>query len=187
MKGLPGLREGFTGVDASKPWLIYWMLHALELMSVELSEGDRSRVVSTLATCQDPEGGFGGGHGQIAHLATTYAAVHALAILGTEEAYRSVRRDDLYRWILRMKQPDSSFVMHNGGESDVRGSYCALAVAKMMGITTAQLTDEAADFVASCQTYEGGISAYPGSKRTAGTRSADWLRLRSLIKSMWST
>ncbi|KAI8808627.1 terpenoid cyclases/protein prenyltransferase alpha-alpha toroid [Cladochytrium replicatum] len=168
MRGLPGLSEGFTGLDASKPWLIYWMLHALELMSVELSEGDRSRVVSTLATCQHPDGGFGGGHGQISHLATTYAAIHALAILGTEEAYRSVRRDELYRWMLRMKQPDGSFVMHDGGESDVRGSYCALAVAKMMGITTPELTDKAGDFVASCQTYEGGISAYPGLEAHGG-------------------
>jgi hypothetical protein len=33
-----------------------------------------------LCRCQDPEGGFGGGPGQLAHLAPTYAAVNALAI-----------------------------------------------------------------------------------------------------------
>ena len=34
------------------------------------------------ALCQNKDGGFGGGPGQISHLATTYAAVNALAIMG---------------------------------------------------------------------------------------------------------
>ena len=32
--------------------------------------------------CQHPEGGFGGGPGQFAHLLPTYAAVSALAVVG---------------------------------------------------------------------------------------------------------
>lgn len=37
-------------------------------------------------------GGFGGGPGQFPHLAPTYAAVNALVILGTEEAYKVIDR-----------------------------------------------------------------------------------------------
>ncbi|KAG5457913.1 MAG: hypothetical protein BJ554DRAFT_1966, partial [Olpidium bornovanus] len=29
-------------------------------------------------------------------------------------------RDRLYRWLLRLKQPDGSFIMHDAGERDVR-------------------------------------------------------------------
>ena len=50
------------------------------------------RAVVTVNHCQHPGGGYGGGPGQAAHLASTYAAVHALAILGTDEAYDSIDR-----------------------------------------------------------------------------------------------
>ena len=42
--------------------------------------------------CQSTEGGFGGGPGQYPHLAPTYAAVNALCILGTEEAFDVINR-----------------------------------------------------------------------------------------------
>lgn len=45
-----------------------------------------------LARCQSPTGGFSGGPSQHAHLAPTYAAVNALCILGTEEAYKVINR-----------------------------------------------------------------------------------------------
>lgn len=42
--------------------------------------------------CQHPDGGFGGGPGQFPHLAPTYAAVNALAIIGTPKAYSIINR-----------------------------------------------------------------------------------------------
>lgn len=41
---------------------------------------------------QNPTGGFGGGHGQISHLAGTYAAVLSLAMVGGEEAFNLIDR-----------------------------------------------------------------------------------------------
>lgn len=52
-------------------------------------------VCHFLARCQSPNGGFAGGPGQHAHLAPTYAAVNALCILGTEEAYSVINRSVL--------------------------------------------------------------------------------------------
>lgn len=49
-------------------------------------------VCRFLELCQSPEGGFGGGPGQYPHLAPTYAAVNALCIIGTEEAYDVINR-----------------------------------------------------------------------------------------------
>lgn len=51
-----------------------------------------SSVCQFLARCQSPTGGFAGGPGQHAHLAPTYAAVNALCIIGTEEAYNVIDR-----------------------------------------------------------------------------------------------
>lgn len=43
--------------------------------------------MATFTNWQLSTGGFGGGADQLAHLATTYAAVNALAIAGTTQAY----------------------------------------------------------------------------------------------------
>lgn len=50
------------------------------------------QVVAFLSSCQHPEGGYGGGPGQLAHLAPTYAAVSALLTLGGQEALTSINR-----------------------------------------------------------------------------------------------
>jgi protein farnesyltransferase subunit beta len=42
--------------------------------------------------CQHPSGGFGGGPMQFAHLAPTYAAINALVILQSTEAYKIIDR-----------------------------------------------------------------------------------------------
>ena len=51
-----------------------------------------SSVVRFLSKCQNPDGGYGGGPGQISHLAPTYAAVNCLCIIGTNEAFQSINR-----------------------------------------------------------------------------------------------
>lgn len=50
------------------------------------------RGISTITKLQNPTGGFGGGPGQISHAAATYAAVNALATIGTKEAYDLIDR-----------------------------------------------------------------------------------------------
>lgn len=97
--------------------------------------------------CQHPDGGFGGGPGQIPHLAPTYAAVNALVIIGTEEAYNVINRKKLQDFLLSVKQPDGSFAMHDGGEIDIRGAYCALSVASITGIITEELCENTAEWI----------------------------------------
>ena len=50
----------------------------------------------TISKLQNPTGGFGGGSGQISHAAVTYAAINALAIIGTNEAYDLIDRLEFY-------------------------------------------------------------------------------------------
>lgn len=62
------------------------------MLEVKISDTMKNDIANFLAKCQCPEGGFGGGPGQIAHLATTYAAINSLCILGTEKAYNIINR-----------------------------------------------------------------------------------------------
>uniref|UniRef100_A0A3Q3VVI5 Prenyltransferase alpha-alpha toroid domain-containing protein n=1 Tax=Mola mola TaxID=94237 RepID=A0A3Q3VVI5_MOLML len=91
-KGLRHLSDAYECLDASRPWLCFWILHSLELLEEAIAPAVASDVCQFLLSCQSPTGGFAGGPGQHAHLAPTYAAVNALCIIGTEEAYNVIDR-----------------------------------------------------------------------------------------------
>ncbi|GAC97897.1 farnesyltransferase beta subunit [Pseudozyma hubeiensis SY62] len=176
LEPLPG---AFTAFDTNRSWLLYWILHSYDLLSVSLDPKGRARAIVTLLSFQNSgTGGFGGGPDQIAHLMATYAAVSALAIIGgpgpaptTEDivdgksvevgrgGWDAIDRGKMYDWISSLKQPDGSFLVHTNGEVDVRASYCVICIATLLGISTPTLFGGMASFVASCQTYEGGIAA----------------------------
>lgn len=89
---------------------------------------------------QNVDGGFGGGHGQLSHCASSYAAVLSLVMVGGEEALNVIDRKMLlvkasaavyttllinwlnysWKWLGDLKQPDGSFQVCVGGEQDVR-------------------------------------------------------------------
>ncbi|CAG8558918.1 9604_t:CDS:10 [Ambispora leptoticha] len=167
-RGLTRLSGGFVSLDASKPWIAYWILHSLDLLGTPMTEDLIKRGISTLSKYQNSTGGFGGGSDQISHVAVTYAAVNALAVLGTQEAYDIIDRENLYKWLLKLKQPDGSFVMSEGGEVDVRGAYCALSVAVLTNILTPELTAGTAEWIKKCQNFDGGIGGVPGIEAHGG-------------------
>ncbi|CAO3631998.1 unnamed protein product [Cunninghamella blakesleeana] len=167
-RGLQYLGRWMVSLDASRPWLMYWMLQSLELLEAPITNDIITRGIETLKKCQHPDGGFGGGPDQLAHLATTYASVNSLAILGTKEAYDAIDRPKLYQFLLKMKQPDGSFTMHHNGEIDIRGSYCALSVATLTNLLTPELMENCGDFITRAQTFEGGIGPYPGKEAHNG-------------------
>lgn len=127
-----------------------------------------SDVVEFLSRCQHEEGGYGGGPSQYPHLATTYAAINALSIIGTEEAYNSINRSKLQMFLWSVKSVDGGFAMHKGGEIDTRGTYCALAVAQLTNVFTKDLFDKTAEWIVSCQTYEGGFGGRQGMEAHGG-------------------
>uniref|UniRef100_A0A6B2L6D9 Protein farnesyltransferase subunit beta n=1 Tax=Arcella intermedia TaxID=1963864 RepID=A0A6B2L6D9_9EUKA len=166
--GLAGLGSGFQSLDASKPWLCYWILHGLDLLDYSLDDTTKSKLVNYLKQCADPAGGLCGGPGQLPHLAPTYAGINALLICATEEAYQSIDRKALYQFFLKLKIPGGGFRVHENGEADVRGSYCALSVAYVLNLLTEELTEGVAKWIASCQTYEGGIGGDVGNEAHGG-------------------
>lgn len=161
------LPEYFSGLDASRCWLSYWILHSMDLLGIlgQLAPVLTLKFVDFLNRCQNSSGGFGGGPQQLSHLAPTYAAVMSLAILGEDCALKVIDRRSMYAFLLRLKQPDGSFLMHEEGEADLRysgnalfafnhsltyflrASYCALAVASLLNILTEELLQNAEDYI----------------------------------------
>eukprot|EP00873_Tetraselmis_striata_P007213 jgi/Tetstr1/427477/TSEL_017605.t1 len=169
------LPRGFVSLDASRPWICYWALHGLALLEAPLSSGEggggpaEPDIVAFLASCQHPTGGFGGGPGQLPHLAPTYAAVAALLTIGSPEALAAVDRPAMLDFLRRMCVPSEAgggFTVHEGGEVDVRGCFTALATAHMLGLDVQELgrLSSTPEYVKACQTYEGGLAGEPGKR-----------------------
>ncbi|GAA0174121.1 acyltransferase [Lithospermum erythrorhizon] len=173
-KGLRRLGPSFTSLDAkywqwqSRPWLCYWMLHSITLLNEVVDDQLEIDIVDFLSRCQDPNGGYGGGPGQMPHLATTYAAVNSLITIGGERALSSINRKNLYSFLIQMKDLSGGFRMHYGGELDVRACYTAISVASVLNILDNEFVQGVGNYILSCQTYEGGIAGEPWSEAHGG-------------------
>ncbi|EDV93491.1 protein farnesyltransferase subunit beta [Drosophila grimshawi] len=158
-------------LDSSRPWCIYWILQSSKLLGYNYDDKYLEDIVQFLIKCRAPTGGFGGGPGQYAHLAPTYAAVNSLCIIGTESAYRAIDRESLVRFLFSVRDVDGSFRLHVDGEIDVRGTYCAISCAKLTNMPESILSElfrGTADWIASCQTYEGGFGGAPDLEAHGG-------------------
>ena len=118
-KSLKGLPAAYVAADASRPWMFYWAMAGLSTMGADVSEY-REQMVSTCRQIQNLTGGFGGGNGQMSHLAPTYAIVLALSIMGDKECLDLIDRRAMWKWLGALKQPDGGFQMSVGGEEDIR-------------------------------------------------------------------
>ncbi|KAK0672061.1 terpenoid cyclases/protein prenyltransferase alpha-alpha toroid [Cercophora samala] len=164
---LPGR---FVAADASRPWFLYWCLSGLAMLGEDVTQY-RDAVKETARSMQNASGGFGGGGGQLSHLATSYAVVLALAIVGGEEGFEVIDRRQMWKWLGGLKQRDGGF--------EDRGAYCAAVIITLLDLPL-DLTPESpaykpddpsfnllsgvADYVRRCQTYEGGISSSPSAE-----------------------
>lgn len=169
---LRSLSTNYECLDSSRPWLIYWNLNAAHLLNFRFPDDLLSRVVNFLVKCRSNIGGFGGGPGQVPHLATTYGAVNALCIIGTPDAYDAINKPMLLNFLYRVRdEKTGAFRMDTDGEIDVRGAYCAVSVAKLVNISTEEegkLFNGTVDWIASCQTYEGGMGGVPDKEAHGG-------------------
>jgi len=118
-KSLKKLPAPYVAADASRPWMFYWALAGLSAMGEDITEY-RERLISTVIPIQNITGGFGGGNGQMSHLAPTYAIILALAMVGGREALDLIDRKAMWKWLGALKQPGGGFQMSVGGEEDVR-------------------------------------------------------------------
>lgn len=101
--------------------------------------------------------------GQLPHLAPTYAAVLSLCLIESDEALEAIDMKGIKDFLWSVRESNGAFRMHVDGELDVRGAYCAVTVARLSGISpNNKLFEGTAEWIAECQTYEGGFGGAPG-------------------------
>ncbi|XP_055342809.1 protein farnesyltransferase subunit beta-like [Paramacrobiotus metropolitanus] len=168
LHGFEAIPSSYSSLDASHPWLCFWILHGLNIIGAPIPKKVADAAISILRSCQVDSGGFGGGVGQSPHLAATYAACMALSSIGTDEALSVIDVAGIKRYLERMRQPSGAFTISEDGEEDTRSAYCAIAVAVLLDIPLDPLFEFTAEWLMDCQTYEGGFGAFPGSEAHGG-------------------
>ncbi|XP_055382969.1 protein farnesyltransferase subunit beta [Condylostylus longicornis] len=169
---LQQLPASYECLDSSRPWLVYWIVNAASLLNFKFRDELINNTIDFLIKCRHPKfGGFAGSPLQYPHLAPTYAAVNSLAIFGTKKAYEAIDKTSLKTFLWSLRESDGSFKLHVGGENDVRGAYCAISCAKLANFSKEEeeeLFQGTADWIASCQTYEGGFGGCPDLEAHGG-------------------
>jgi len=173
LEGLANLKRHYFSLDASRPWIVYWIVHSLDLLNEleSVSEEWRDAIIVLLNKCVDEDGGYGGNLYQYGHLATTYAAVMAIYTLkqNQAEAKSCIDTESLKKFLLKMREPGGGFFLHDGGEVDIRGTYTALAIADLLGfLPCPELTDGVAEWIKTCITFEGGLAGEFGDEAHGG-------------------
>lgn len=191
---IQGFPAKYTSQDASQPWLMFWTLQSFSVLQVGLDPGNKqrcvlsvvldianahSRAIDTVLTWQHPDGGFGGGPGQAAHLLATYASVCALSIAGRPgenggwdqidryvvydqrleklNQFASQTRKKMYRFFMSLKQPDGSFLVAHHAEVDVR----CVQLRSHFHAHRIDLHTRTAGFTASSSQQRSSISSHP--------------------------
>lgn len=178
------LSSGYTSLDASIPWICYWICHSLSLLGHKMTDDEKSKIFRTLKECKvstDTMEGFSGNPSvKMVHLASTYAAVATLCILSggdlnSVEYLSILSTSKISRMLFSLKDWTSgAFMMHEDGEQDTRAVYCALIVADLCGVLHDVdeqgrcLTDGIVAYVASCQNYDGGLGPQPSVESHGG-------------------
>eukprot|EP00827_Trimyema_finlayi_P002968 TRINITY_DN2644_c0_g2_i2.p4 TRINITY_DN2644_c0_g2~~TRINITY_DN2644_c0_g2_i2.p4 ORF type:complete len:132 (-),score=36.01 TRINITY_DN2644_c0_g2_i2:129-524(-) len=95
------------------------------------------------------------------NIASTYSSIMALINVGTQRAYNLIDRNGVYNlfMLLKHKKNKGSFLICEEGEEDMRAVYVVVIIAKLLNIDTNELFDGIAEYIADCQTYEGGIAS----------------------------
>ncbi len=93
--------------------------------------------------------------------------------------------------LIQLKNDDGSFKTSFFDESDLRGTYAAVIIIKLLEIKDDILEKNLVEFVLNCQTYEGGFGPRPDLEAHGGftfcavailslTNSLERCNLRSL-------
>jgi protein farnesyltransferase subunit beta len=150
------------------PWNPLYALLPLLAVGSDLVDDSLIANLTTFLSHRGCQGGFSGFPQDNLHVVTGYAAISAIACLGTEAAYSLIDRPALYDTLISFKLPSGAFRTSRDQESDIRSTYCALLIAYMTNMLTPEITRNCREFFRSCCNYDGGYSPNPGVESHGG-------------------
>ncbi|EGR51144.1 uncharacterized protein TRIREDRAFT_57010 [Trichoderma reesei QM6a] len=177
----------YTSNDSTRLTFAFFIISALDILSVPFTAQERAAVRSWVLSLQHPDGGFCGSPthsitGELAskgsaNIAATFFALILLGLAAdTEEEQRSafagVNRRGLLRWLKKLQRRDGSFgqVLWDGepmGGRDMRHSYLASAIRWMLRGDVKEGDEDWVEdidtegmikYIRGVQTYDGGIA-----------------------------
>lgn len=145
------LPEQFRQLEASNPWILYWLINAFKTMkgldiNKETSPMSHEEILALLQTetyqkvikfqDSDEKGGFAGGFNQLPHLATNYCSILSLLLTGNLDKIETTNMASLFESLVEVSE-DGRFRVKTSkpcGEVDSRSIYCLLVAAKLLKI-----------------------------------------------------
>lgn len=149
------LSHQYLSLDTSRMTALYFCVVGLDVLGA-LTSKERAGLIDWIYKHQVP-GGFMG-----PHIAMTYSALASLVTLGDDLS--RVDRSGVATELARLRRGDGSYAPSDGCECDVRFSYCAAAISKLLGIDV-----DVRDFVDKCRSYDGGFALAPGGESHGGS------------------
>jgi protein farnesyltransferase subunit beta len=155
---------------SEEPWIAYWFLNGLSVLSLNQSPEFSDWATACLSYISKRKNGaiFASSPHHCGHAALAYVSVNAIALAQLETGYRSIDRRALHDWFLTLKLPNGSFSAGTDLEADSRSTYCVIAVASLLNMLTPELTAGVADFLIGCQGYDGGFAPVPNVETHGG-------------------
>lgn len=160
-------------LSSSMPWMVYWILNALDIVGYDFSSHDTllDDTFSMLQSLQNEYGGFGGNTFHFSHAGPSYAATLATFICAKYQPrfYGLINRPALREWVLSLKLPNGAFTMHLDGECDTRAVYCVAVLCLLCKLDFKELFDQSTfQWLLDCQSYEGGFGGTPFEEAHGG-------------------
>ncbi|KAK8710232.1 hypothetical protein V6N13_145567 [Hibiscus sabdariffa] len=171
--GLKQLGPSFCVLDANRPWICYWILHSIALMDEFVDPELEDNTIDFLSRCQDPNGGYGGGPGQMPHLATTMLQsihlMHDAGEIDVRACYTAISVASLLNILDdELVQNVGNYILscqtYEGGisgepGSEAHGGYTFCGLATMILINEVKRLDLSSliDWVVFRQGVEGGF------------------------------
>jgi geranylgeranyl transferase type-1 subunit beta len=99
----------------------------------------------------------------------TYTALLSLAIL--RDDFSRLDRPGIIKYLQASQGEDGSFSTEpgEGGQSDLRATYCAFSISSMLSDWSGVNLDRAVAYIATCRTYEGGYGHASFCEAVGGT------------------
>lgn len=160
----------FISFTSSQPWYIFYILHSLKILKITLEYENLKFMCEILAGCLSKSGGFGGGYLQEPHLGCTFAAILSIMIISPEieNIIDLINVVEIGKFLQKCKNSDGSFRISPNQETDMRATYCAIAIYKLLNLKIEGFLDGIPEYIASCQNYDGGFGALVGTESHAG-------------------